>query len=139
MTISTRRSRHPKPHAAEAFQGAVSSFRLNLAAEGKSGKTVRMYAEAVQWFAAAHLLRETSRTSWEDAGWQDVQRWMVWLLERYSDAHASNQYRSLQQFFRWQAEEEELPDPMARVRPPKVTEKLVPVFTSGDAPQNPAT
>ena len=55
---------------------------------------------------------------------------MVCLLARYSDAYASNQFRALQQFFRWLAEEEQLPDPMARLRPPEVTEKLVPVFTS---------
>jgi site-specific recombinase XerD len=54
---------------------------------------------------------------------------MVWLLGLYSDAYASNQYRALQQFFKWLAEEE-LPDPMARLHPPTVTEKLVPVFTS---------
>ena len=59
-----------------------------------------------------------------------MQRWLVYLLGRYSDAYASNQYRALQQFFKWQAEEEELPSPMARLRPPKVTEKLIPVFTS---------
>ena len=63
---------------------------------------------------------------------QDVQRWMVWLLGRYSDAYVSNQYRALQQFFKWWAEEEQLPDPMIRLRPPKVTGKLVPVFTSGE-------
>ena len=59
-----------------------------------------------------------------------MQRWLVHLLARYSDAYASNQYRALQQFFRWLAEEEQLPDPMTRLRAPKVTEKLVPVFTS---------
>jgi integrase len=59
-----------------------------------------------------------------------VQRWLVHLLTRYSDAYASNQFRALQQFFRWLAEEEQLPDPMARLRAPKVTDKLVPVFTS---------
>jgi integrase/recombinase XerD len=58
-----------------------------------------------------------------------VQRWLVHLLTLYSDAYASNQFRALQQFFRWLAEEE-LPDPMARLRAPKVSEKLVPVFTS---------
>ena len=42
----------------------------------------------------------------------------------------SNQFRALQQFFRWLAEEEQLPDPMARLRAPKVSEKLVPVVTS---------
>jgi integrase/recombinase XerD len=59
-----------------------------------------------------------------------VQRWLVHLLTRYSDAYASNQFRALQQFFRWLADEEDLPDPMAGLRAPKVTEKLVPVFTS---------
>ena len=40
--------------------------------------------------------------------------------------------RALQQFFRWLAEEEQIPDPMARLRAPKVTEKPVPVSTSGE-------
>ncbi len=57
---------------------------------------------------------------------------MVWLLGRYSDSYASNQYRALQQFFKWWAGEEDLTDPMARLRPPRVTEKLIPVFTSGE-------
>ena len=89
-----------------------------------------MYTEAVQWFAAAHLLPQTSRTRWEQVDKADIQRWLVWLLGRYSDAYASNQYRALQQFFRWWAGEEGLPDPMAGLRPPRVTEKLIPVFTS---------
>jgi site-specific recombinase XerD len=72
----------------------------------------------------------TSRTRWDEVDGHDVQRWLVHLLTRYSDAYASNQFRALQQFFRWLAEEEQLPDPMARLRAPKVSEKLVPVFTS---------
>jgi integrase/recombinase XerD len=32
--------------------------------------------------------------------------------------------------FKWLAAEEDLPDPMAGLHPPKVTSKLVPVFTS---------
>jgi hypothetical protein len=63
---------------------------------------------------------------------RDVQRWLVHLLTRYGDAYASNQYRAPQQFFRWLAEEEQIPDPMARLRAPKVDEKLVPVFPSGE-------
>jgi hypothetical protein len=53
----------------------------------------------------------------------------LWLLERYSPAYASNQFRALQQFFKWLAAEEEVPDPMAGLRPPHVHEKPVPVFT----------
>ena len=132
MSVAGPHSRQPKPLAAGMFQPEVGSVRLCLAAEGKSGKTVRMYSEAVQWFAAAHLISQTSRTRWEQVSGQDIQRWMVQLLGHYSDSYASNQYRALQQFFKWWAGEEDLPDPMARLRPPRVTEKLIPVFTSGE-------
>ena len=130
MTIEPPRSRPRKPLNAGPFQPEIGSFRLHLAAEGKAAKTVRMCTEAVQWFAAAHLLPQASRTRWEQVDKPDIQRWLVWLLGRYSDAYASNQYRALQQFFKWWADEEDLPDPMARLRPPRVTEKLIPVFTS---------
>jgi len=128
MTAPRPRSGQPKRLDAGRFQAEISSFRLHLAAEGKAAKTVRTYTEAVQ-FAAAHLLEKTRRTGWEQASGQDVQEWMVRLLDRYSSAYASNQYRGLQQFFKWLAAEEELPDPMARLQPPHVTERIVPVFT----------
>jgi len=119
------RARRRKPLAAGVFQPEIGSFRLALAAEGKAAKTVRNYTEAVQWFAAAHLIPHTFCTRWEQVSGQDVQGWMVWLLARYSDSYVSNQCRALQQFFKWWAAEEELPDPMAGLRPPKVTGKLV--------------
>jgi site-specific recombinase XerD len=132
MTVPQPCPRRRKPLDAGVFQPEIGSFWLHLAAEGKAAKTVRTYTDAVAWFAAAHLIPRTSRTRWEQVDGHDVQRWLVHLLARYSDAYASNQYRALQQFFRWLAGEEQIPDPMARLRAPKVTEKLVPVFTSGE-------
>jgi hypothetical protein len=38
---------------------------------------------------------------------------MAWLPDHYSDAYASNQYRALQQFFKWLSPEEDMPDPTA--------------------------
>jgi hypothetical protein len=78
------------------------------------------------------LLAEAIHTNWEYVGKQDVQRWMVWLLEQYSAAYASNQFRALQQFFKWLTAEEEIPDPMAGLKPPHVPDKPVPVFTGED-------
>jgi integrase/recombinase XerD len=132
MTDSSSRPRQRKPLDAGPFAPEIGSFRLHLAAEGKAAKTVRTYTEAVAWFAAAHVIPRAGCTRWEQVSGHDVQRWMVHLLTRYSHAYASNQFRALQQFFRWLAEEEQLPDPMNRLRAPKVTEKLVPVFTSGE-------
>jgi integrase/recombinase XerD len=102
---------------AGSFLPEVSSFRLHLAAEGKSAKTIRTYTDAAAWFAAAHLLRRAGKTAWQQADRRDVQQWMAWLLGRYSDSYVGNQYRSLQQFFKWLAAEDEMPDPMAGLKP----------------------
>ena len=127
MTAPRARCRQPKQLDAGIFQAEINSFALRLAAEGKAAKTIRTYTEAVQWFAAAGL--PAGRGSWEQVTSGDIQQWMAWLLGRYSAAYASNQYRALQQFFKWLAAEDQLPDPMAGLAPPRVTGKLVPVFS----------
>jgi site-specific recombinase XerD len=129
MTASRPRSPQPKQLNAGILQAEVSSFAPRLAAEGKAAKTIRTYTEAVQWFAAARL---PGRASWEHVDRHDIQQWMAWLLDRYSSAYASNQYRALQQFFKWLAVEDEVPDPMEGLQPPRVTDKLVPVFTGAE-------
>jgi site-specific recombinase XerD len=126
------RPRRPGPLDAGPFAADVASFELHLAAENKAAGTIRIYTEAPRWFAAAHLLPETDKTRWEQVDTQDVQRWVVWLLRHYSETYAYQQYRSLQQFFRWLAAEDEIADPMARLRAPKVADKPVPFFTSGE-------
>jgi hypothetical protein len=128
MTTPRPRSRQPKQLDAGILQAEVTSFALRLAAEGKAAKTIKTYTQAVQWFAATCLPGHASRAGWEQVSSRDIQRWMSWLLDRYSTAYASNQYRALQQFFKWLAAEDELPDPMARLQPPRVPDKLVPVF-----------
>ncbi len=135
MPAPQSRSRQRKRLDAGCFQPEISSFRLHLAAEGKAARTARTYTEAVQWFAAARLRRVAGRAGWEEVRRQDVQEWIVWLLERYSAAYASNQFRALQQFFKWLAAEDEIPDPMAGLKPPGVPDKPVPVFAAGDLPR----
>src|SRR6266404_6725408 len=107
MTAPQARSRQPKALHAGGLQQEIGSFRLHLAAEGKAATTVRTYTEAVQWFAAAHLIAKAGRAAWQDVSRPDVQEWVAWLLNRYSAAYASNQFRALQQFFKWLADEEE--------------------------------
>ena len=113
-----------------SFGADVASFELHLAAENKAAATIRIYTEAPRWFASAYLLAETDKTRWEQVDTQDVQRWVVWLLRHYTESYAYQQYRSLQQFFRWLAVEDEIADPMARLRAPKVSDKPVPFFSS---------
>ena len=130
MAVPRRHARQARQLDAGPFAADIASFRLHLAAEGKSARTIGGYTGAVRWFAAAWLLPQAGRTSWDQVDAQDVQRWMVHLLGRYSSAYTSIQFRALRQFFKWLAAEESLPDPMARLRAPKVTVAEVPVFTS---------
>jgi site-specific recombinase XerD len=129
MTKALLHSGQSKQLDAGILQAEINSFALRLAAEGKAAKTIRTYTEAVRWFAATCLPGHASRTSWGQVSSKDIQRWMTWLLDRYSSAYASNQYRALQQFFKWLATEDQLPDPMGGLQPPRVLDKLVPVFT----------
>jgi hypothetical protein len=71
VTAPENRSGQGKRLDAGMLQPEISSFRLQLAAEGKAAKTVRMYTEAVQWFAA-HWLQQTGHDGWEKVGKQDV-------------------------------------------------------------------
>ena len=120
MTAPRPHSRQPKQLDAGIFQAEISSFALRLAAEGKAAKTIRTYTEAVQWFAAACLSGQVNRDNWEHVTSRDIQQWIAWLPGRYSAAYASNQFRALQQFFQWLAAEDEIPDPMAGLAPPRV-------------------
>ncbi|HEY6309720.1 MAG TPA: hypothetical protein VIY52_02785 [Streptosporangiaceae bacterium] len=56
MPVQQPRPRRRKPLDVGPFAPEIGSFRLHMAAEGKAPKTVRTYTEAVQWFAAAHLI-----------------------------------------------------------------------------------
>jgi len=131
-TLPLRQRRQSRPTQLDAgpFTADVASFRLHLAAENKAPGTIRIYTEAPLWFASVYLLRETEKSRWEQVDVQDVQRWVTWLLDGYSEAYARQQYRSLRQFFRWLAAEEEIPDPTARLRAPAVRDKPVPFFAS---------
>jgi site-specific recombinase XerD len=113
------------------FTAMIRSFELHLRAERKSDKTIRTYTEAALWLAAEYLL-PAGLAGWAEVKARHVQEWVVLLLGRYSDQYANNQHRALQQFFKWYATED--PDEprtnvMANLKPPKLGDKLVPVFT----------
>ncbi len=130
MADPQRQRRRAGPLDAGPLGADIASFRLHLAAEGKSARTVQSYTSTVRWFADGYLLGQAGKTSWDQADACDIQQWMVHLLDRYSSVYASIQFRALRQFFKWRAAEEQCPDPMTRLRAPKVAVTAVPVFTS---------
>ncbi|MDQ6938023.1 MAG: tyrosine-type recombinase/integrase [Actinomycetota bacterium] len=117
------------PAAASPFTPLVTSWRRALRARNLSENTLRIYTGAAEALAT-WLVKETPHRSWEQVGKADLEGWIGHLLDTRTSGHASNQYRAVQQLFRWLAEEDEIPaNPMARMRPPALEEKLVPVLT----------
>ncbi|MBX9391311.1 tyrosine-type recombinase/integrase [Streptomonospora halotolerans] len=146
----TRVRRGPRNMDAGSLKFHINSFSLALRAQKLSKRTVTMYCEAVAWFAAEHLiaggqLNEIDRRhhtggenpppfdpvdNWEHVTRYHVETWCVRLLNRgHADSYVNNQYRCLHAFFQWLSEEEEIPNPMGRMKPPKVALKPVPVFS----------
>jgi site-specific recombinase XerD len=111
----------------------IPSWRRSLDAEGKSHRTIQSYEEAGTQFAA--FLREMGMpTSAASIRREHVESWLVHLRELgRSSKTCANRYRSLQQLFRWVEDEGEIErSPMAKMRPPKIEEKPVDVFTDDE-------
>lgn len=105
----------------------IRDFALALTAEGKKPKTVKIYTSAASWFMNAREVAD-----WSTVTRAHVRRHIASILENRSQSYASNQFRALQQFFKFLEAEEDIKNPMAGMKPPAVPEKLVPVITPGE-------
>ncbi|MEX5636446.1 tyrosine-type recombinase/integrase [Parafrankia sp. FMc2] len=107
----------------------LASWLRSMRAGNKSDQTCRTYIESAAQFdeflVAAATVRHIGQVTRAD-----VENWLVSLHNRgLSPATVNNRYRSLQQFFTWCLEEEEIDrSPMERTKPPIVPEKPVPVL-----------
>jgi integrase/recombinase XerC len=62
-----------------------------------------------------------------------VEAFQAWMVETRSASTALNKHKSLQQFFKWLLEEDEISwSPMTRVKQPKTPQKLIPVIRDDD-------
>lgn len=128
----------PAAEPAPALVAFIASFRLSLRSEDKSPSTVRTYTDATVKLAA--WLTGQGVTSWDAVEKKHLQTYMVWFIndarrpdgKPYTKTYANNQYRAIQQFWKWWAEEEGEPNPMLGMKPPKPEEKVVPVFTEDE-------
>jgi integrase len=125
--------RHPRPPVPAHLTSMINSFELSLKAEGRSAKTITVYTDAARWLAGSL----PAGVQWEDAA-RDVvhlRTFLAGLVERGYAISTRNQVgRSLQQFFKWLAAEEDLPVPFGpklKVPPaPKLGQSKVPVLTT---------
>jgi integrase/recombinase XerD len=105
----------------------IDSFTLDLRARNLARGTVSLYVDSAHRFGS--WLRDNGDPhDWSAVTEETIKRYVVHLLGIYAAGYANNQYRALQQFFKWYAAEEDAPNPMGRLTPPKAGSKLVPVF-----------
>lgn len=139
--------RHTLP---QTFAAWISSFDLSLRAKGRAPKTRRTYTDAavkVAWW----LIDNQAAADWSEVDKKTMERYMDWFqhaakrcgcgrpqrhegtecdqAKPYDRGYANNQYRALQQFFKWYAAEEDAPNPMSSMSPPPLPDKVVPVLT----------
>jgi site-specific recombinase XerD len=101
------------------------SFERHLRAKNLSDGTVASYLVGVRQFTAFLQPRGRELT---EATRVDMEAFIGDLLSRRSAATAATRYKQLQALYRWLENEEEIAvNPMARMKPPIVPDKPVPV------------
>jgi site-specific recombinase XerD len=105
-----------------------TSFARHLRAANKSPNTIKSYIEAVTQFDAFLTDRGMPRDV-ATIHREHVEAFIEDQLVRLKPASAANRYRSLQQYFKWLADEGEVREsPMTRMKPPSVPETPPPVL-----------
>ena len=100
----------------------ATSFARHLRAVNKSPNTLRSYMEAVAQLDA-YLAEHGMPVDVATVRREHVEAFIEDLLAKLRPASAANRYRSLQQFFKWLAEEGEIREsPMVRMKPPTMPE-----------------
>lgn len=106
----------------------ADSFELSLRAANKSPKTLKVYLESlgqlIAFLKGAGMPTDATKLTREH-----IEMFEVHLQQRGLKATTvSVRHRALQAFFKWAAEEREIPaSPMATMKPPIVPEQPVPV------------
>ncbi len=103
----------------------VRSFERHLRAENRSERTIGTYLVGLR---QADAFLRAHGTTIEAAARADLEALMGDLLTRRSASTAATYYKVLKLLYAWLAEEEEIPtNPMARMKPPIVPDKPVPI------------
>lgn len=131
---STTRSRARVDSTAEPDVSAnLASFSRHLRAENKAPSTIVTYSKAVNQLDA-FLERDHRPRVVADLRREDVEAFLLSLQDAARQpATVAQRFRSLQQFFKWLAEEGEIErSPMATMHPPHVPETPPPVLREDD-------
>jgi site-specific recombinase XerD len=105
----------------------LRSFERHLRAENRSDQTVATYLIALR--QAEAFLTGARGTTLAAAGRADLEAYLSDLLSRRAPATAATYYKVLKLLYQWLEDEDEIPtSPMAKMRPPSVPDRPVPVI-----------
>lgn len=115
--------------AHELWAGLQQSWERHLRARNLSPATLATYGKAAailaDWLATKH-----PRLTPEQISQEHLEEFMAHLSEGRAPGTVSVRYRALQQWFAWMLEQDEIStDPTARMHPPIVPERPVPVLS----------
>ncbi len=114
------------------LQDLQRSFARHLKAEGKAPRTVVLYGQSVRFFAQ-WLEAQGRPATVAELNRASVREWLADLAEVNAPGTVKTRYRGLFRFCGWLVDEEELAaHPMAKISPPVLTAKLVPILTDDD-------
>ena len=117
--------------APDAITSLRDSFALHLAAD-RSPKTSAIYLQALNKLIA-HLEAKGMPTSTRGVRREHVESYFAERRGEVAPATLSIEYRALQQFFRWAADEDEIAtSPMAKMTAPRVPDRPVPLVPVED-------
>jgi site-specific recombinase XerD len=110
----------------------IPDFERSLRAANKAPKTIEAYGDAARGFVAFSLAQGMP-TEAVKVRREHIEAYLVDQIARWSPSTANQRYRSLTALWKYLEEEGEVPaSPMAKMRPPKVPELLVPVVSNDD-------
>lgn len=107
----------------------LPDWRRHLKARNRSAETIKSYLRCGQnltdWLVTQGMPTAVTAISREH-----IEAFLADMLDRLSPATAAKHYRSLQQFWKWLADDGEITrSPMERMSPPAVPEQPVPILT----------
>lgn len=111
----SRRGHVPEP--ATALAAYLNSFDLVLRVNGRSPRTREMYGDIAGWFAGWLTARGVRQ--WEAVGKDELRAFFLHCDELgYAKSYRNNIGRCLQAFHKFLTEEDGLPNPFDRMKPP---------------------
>jgi site-specific recombinase XerD len=120
------------PDVPARLQDLQRSFLRHLQAETLSPNTLRLYGQAVRFFS--RWIESEGRTATlDELNRAAIREWLAVLSETHEPGTVKIRYRGLYRFCVWLVDEDEFPsNPMAKMSPPTLTMKPVPIISDDD-------